>query len=279
MRIKSNLFYKVTSLWWAGAALSGFGAVSSVSVQNDVFVPATSSIHAGDSVVWHWDGDDHNVTSTSSPQDWKATATVSSTTFTFTNTFPSTGSFPYECTIHASIGMLGTINVTAAPTPPIVNITSPASGTLLEAPANVTLAATATDAGGTVTNVEFLVGSTLLKKVATAPFTATTNGLPAGSYVLSAIATASNGLSATNTVSLQVFNPVSLSSGAKLSLNQFQFTYTANIGVSYLVQRSTNLTTWVSMATNTATSSSASFSDSNATNSSAYYRVGVMPAN
>jgi plastocyanin/uncharacterized protein (DUF2141 family) len=367
MQIRSNVFYKVAAILCAGAALSGFAAVSTVSVQDDVFVPSSSSIHAGDSVIWKWDGSDHNVTSTSNPQAWKATPTESSTTFTFTNTFASAGTFPYECTIHASIGMLGTISVAAAVSPPTITITSPASGAMLPAPANVTIAATTTDAGGTVTNVQFLVGATLLKTVTSAPFSAVTNGLPAGSYTLSAIATDNNGLkatnmvgiqvlspptvsitspasgallaapanvtiaatttggsgtvtsvgflvgstvlstvtsapfsavtnglppgsytlsavatdnnglTATNTVSIQVFTPASLGNSIKLSATQFQFSYAATPGISYVIQQSTNLTTWVSIATNIATANPATYSDDNATNNPAFYRVQVLP--
>jgi plastocyanin len=277
MQISSNVFYKVATILCAGAALSGFAAVSTVSVQDDVFVPSSSSIHAGDSVIWKWDGSDHNVTSTSNPQAWKATPTESSTTFTFTNTFASAGTFPYECTIHASIGMLGTISVAAAVSPPTITITSPAPGAMLPAPANVTIAATTTGGSGTVTSVGFLVGSTVLSTVTSAPFSAVTNGLPPGSYTLSAVATDNNGLTATNTVSIQVFTPASLGNSIKLSATQFQFSYAATPGISYVIQQSTNLTTWVSIATNIATANPATYSDDNATNNPAFYRVQVLP--
>jgi plastocyanin/uncharacterized protein (DUF2141 family) len=372
MKILFKSFFAMAALMWLSSTYSRLaaGTVTTVSVQDDVFVPSSSSIHAGDTIVWHWDGSDHNVTSTSHPEAWTATATVSSTTFTFTNTFNTAGTFPYECTIHADIGMLGTINVAAAPTPPTVSITSPTntavfstpanvaitasasvsggtvtnvaffdgisllgsaetapfsftalnlavgdhsltavatadgvsatspvvnitvvatlspptvaitdpvSGALLAAPASVTIAATTTDTNGTVTNVLFLVGSTVLANITTAPFTAVTNNLPAGSYTLSAIATDNNGLTATNTVSIQVFTPISLGSSARSSGTSFQFSYPANSGLSYVVQRSTDLSNWISLSTNTATANPAIFSDTNATNNSAFYRVGLMP--
>lgn len=277
MRISSSLIYKVAVCWWIGAALSAGAAVSSVTVENDVFVPATSSIHAGDSVVWHWDGDDHNVTSTSNPQAWKASPTETSTTFTFTNTFNTTGTFPYECTVHASVGMLGTIKVAAALSPPAVTITSPASGVLLAAPANVTITANATDADGTVTSVEFLAGTSVLGTLTSAPYSAMADGLAAGNYTLSVIATDSNGLKATNSLSIQVFTPVSLGSSVAPSVNVFQFSYVADPGFSYLVQRSTDLSTWVSIATNTASSNPATYSDDNATNNPAFYRIRLLP--
>jgi plastocyanin len=262
-------FYTSAAFLWLSSTFSGMAATTTVSVQNDKFVPSISSINAGDSVVWHWDGSDHNVTSTSHPAAWTASATVTSTTFTFTNTFNTAGTFPYECTIHVTEGMLATINVAAALSPPTVSITNPVSGALFPAPASVTMGAATTDASGTVTNVQFLVGSTV--------FSNRTNNLPAGSYTLSAIATDNNGLKATNTVSIQVFTPISLGSGAKSSATGFQFSYPANSGLNYVVQRSTDLNDWISLSTNTATANPTIFTDGHATNNSAFYRVGLLP--
>jgi len=276
MQIPNKVFCAAAACLWLSATFSGVAAVTAtVSVQDDVFVPSSSSVHAGDSVVWLWDGSDHNVTSTSKPQAWTASPTKTSTTFTFTNTFNTAGTFPYECTIHADRGMVGAIHV--APSPPTVSITNPVSGALLPAPAIVTIGAAATDAGGTVTNVQFLLGSTILSNVTTAPFVAVTTNLPAALYTLTAIATDNNGLTATNTASLLVFTPISLGSGTKFSATGFQFSYAADTGFSYVVQRSTDLSHWLSLSTNIATVNLAIFLDSQATNNSAYYRVGLLP--
>ena len=278
MKILLKGFNILAALLWVGSAFSGRAAVTTVSVQDDVFVPSSSSIHVGDSVVWVWDGSDHNVTSTSHPAAWVASATKTSTTFRFTNTFNATGSFPYECTVHAADGMLGTIDVAAAapPPPPTITITAPVSGTLLAALANVTISATTTDSNATVTNVQFLVGSTVISNVTTTPFMATAGNLAAGSYTLSAIATDSNGLKATNSVSIRVFNPISIAGGASFSGSSFQFSYSANSGLSYVVQRSADLSQWISLSTNVATGSSETFTDTQAVNNSFFYRVGLL---
>ena len=84
--------------------------------------------------------------------------------------------------------------------PPTVSLTGPASGTSFAAPANLALAATAADLDGTVTNVAFYQGTTLLGNATSAPFTFTTANLFAGSYALTAVATDNNGLSATSSV-------------------------------------------------------------------------------
>ncbi len=175
----------------------------------------------------------------------------------------------------ARLGMVGSIIVAAAP--PTVTITNPASGALLAAPATVTIGVAATDAGGTVTNVQFLLGSTVLSNRTAAPFVAVAANLSAGIYTLSAIAAGDNGLKATNTVSIQVFTPISLGSLLKSSSADFQFTYSANAGFKYVVQLSTNLADWVALSTNSATTNSATFSDSGATNNPAFYRVGLLP--
>jgi plastocyanin len=277
MRIPFKTFCAVAAaLACLTPRLSVVGAVATVTVQNYVFVPATTNINAGDSVVWQWLGGTHNVTSTSNPPSWTATATVDSTTFTFTNTFNIAGTFPYECTVDARLGMVGSIIVAAAP--PTVTITNPLSGALLAAPATVTIGVTATDAGGTVTNVQFLIGSTVFSNRTAAPFVAVAGNLSAGSYTLSAIAADNRGLKATNTVSIHLFTPISLGSGLKSSSTDFQFSYSANAGFRYVVQTSTNLTNWVALSTNSATTNSAVFSDSDATNNPAFYRVGLLPS-
>jgi hypothetical protein len=72
---------------------------------------------------------------------------------------------------------------------------------------------------------------------------------------------------------------VVLTSFQRLTPSIFRFTYTANSGLRYVVQRSTDLTSaiWTSLNTNTATGSSVNFTNSNAPSSAAFYRVGRLP--
>jgi chitinase len=177
--------------------------------------------------------------------------------------------------------MKGTILVASPNVPPTVSITNPVSGTVFAAPANVTIQAPASDTDGTVTNVQFLVGSTVLSNAATAPFSAVTNNLAAGSYTLSAIASDNNGATATNQVTISVVTPVSvlLSAPQGLPPANFHFSYTANVGLRYIVQRSTNLLSpnWTTLVTNMAGSGSINFTDLNATFNPGIYRVGRLP--
>ena len=81
---------------------------------------------------------------------------------------------------------------------PTVSITSPASGTVLQAPGSVTLTATAADGDGAITKVDFYQGTTLVGTGTAAPYSATVSNLAAGSYSFTAVATDDRGGSATS---------------------------------------------------------------------------------
>jgi hypothetical protein len=84
--------------------------------------------------------------------------------------------------------------------PPTVSLTSPANGASFSSPASLTLTATAADIDGTVTNVAFFQGTTLLGNATGVPFIFTTANFYGGSYTLTAVATDNNGLSNTSSV-------------------------------------------------------------------------------
>jgi plastocyanin len=253
-------------------------AVVQVGTGGDHFVPAVTNINVGDRVIWSWTGLNHNTVSTNGL--W-GSATMGTGT-SFTNTFNNAGSFGYECTIHVAFGMTGAIVVSGAGNvPPTVSITNLTSGAVFATPASVTIRATASDSDGNVTNVQFRVGSTVIGNATAAPYAATTNNLPAGNYTLSAVASDNKGAMTTNSVAISVVTPadVVLSSFQWLNPSSFRFTYTANTGLRYVVQRSTDLTSsiWTSLNTNTAAGSSVNFTNSNTSSSAAFYRVGRLP--
>lgn len=175
--------------------------------------------------------------------------------------------------------MTGQVLVASVALPPSLAITNPLNGAVFAAPANVFIQAAVTNGSAAVTNVQFLVNNALLASENSAPFSATTNNVPAGAYMLKAIAEDGNGLLATNSVDISVVTPVTilLTNLSKPSGSDFQFDYSANIGLNYFVQRSADLTNWVSLATNTAAADSVPFDDSNATNTLDFYRVGLVP--
>ena len=268
-------------LFCVAVPFSGFGATANVTVKNPVvqgFVPATTNINAGDTVVWTWDVgfNSHNVTSTSIPQVWPPSPTQSGPA-TFSVTFTNAGTYPYECSIHF---FTGSIIVAAVNVPPSVSITNPSTGTVFSEPANVTIQASAADSAGTVTNVEFLVDATVLTNETAPPFSAITDGLAAGSYMLSAIASDNMGVRATNAIAISVVTSMPIViSAVQTSSTSFKFNYMAAPGLRYVVQYSTNLAApnWTAIVTNTAASNPQTFVDTNATNSPAFYRVGQLP--
>ncbi|HLX70010.1 MAG TPA: Ig-like domain-containing protein [Verrucomicrobiae bacterium] len=271
-------------------AQKSFAASTTVQVGlgGDVFSPPQVSISVNDSVIWNWQGIAHSTTSGTNgvPGDdngvpsglWDSTIIFSTPHF-FTNTFTSPGAFTYYCSEHYFLNMTGLVLVATASLPPSIAITNPANGATFSAPANVIIQATVTNGSTAVTNVQFLVNNALQASENSGPFSTTANGLAAGAYTLSAVAKDNSGLSATNSVNISVVTPVtvSLTNLTKSSGNDFQFSYSANIGLKYVVERSANFTTWTPLATNMAGSDPVIFDDPNATNSLDFYRVGRMP--
>jgi plastocyanin len=79
-----------------------------------------------------------------------------------------------------------------------------------------------------------------------------------------------------NFVNVSAVTPVAvvLTNPQKLSQTQFRFTYSANTGLTYIIQRSANLFALTNLATNVATSSSVNFTDNAALPGLNFYRVG-----
>jgi len=177
------------------------------------FTPSTVTIGVGDTVIWtNSVAVNHSSQSTTGANCtastfWDSTNVLAHTVFSITFTNYTAGTYNYMCRIgtHCSMGMKGVIiitNVVAGNQPPTVNITSPADGTLFASPASVAFQATATD-DGSVTNVQFRVGTTVITNDTVAPYTAATN-LPAGTYTLTAIAYDNLGVTATNSINITV---------------------------------------------------------------------------
>lgn len=92
---------------------------------------------------------------------------------------------------------------------PTVSITAPASNASFPAPATLSLAATASDPDGTVTNVAFFAGSNPLGNATASPFNLDWTDPPLGYYLLTAIATDNAGNTGTSApVAITIQNPV-----------------------------------------------------------------------
>ncbi|MBX9852226.1 MAG: cellulase family glycosylhydrolase [Cytophagaceae bacterium] len=106
------------------------------------------------------------------------------------------------------------VQVSATPPPtnkiPTASITSPANGASFTAPATIAINASASDADGTISKVDFYNGTTLLGSDATAPYSFTISNAAAGTYSLKAVATDNlnaTGSSAVVTVTVTSNNP------------------------------------------------------------------------
>ncbi len=118
---------------------------------------------------------------------------------------------------------------------PIVSITSPANNAAFTAPASITINASASETGGTISKVEFYRGSTLLGTSTTSPYTFTWTGVAAGTYSLTAKAYDGQAVPATKTstaVNITV-NPV-LSPTVSITspVNNASFTAPASITIN-----------------------------------------------
>jgi hypothetical protein len=160
---------------------------------------------------------------------------------------------------------------------PAVTITTPTNGMVFAAPAKVKISAAAALAVGTVTNVEIFANLVSLGSTKSAQFSVTTN-LAAGQYALTAVETA-GGISVTSlVVNISVVTPVAVAlSSPRMTGSQFAFDYTANPGLQYVVQYSTNLVNWQSLATNIPADNPVHFTNSLASDGAQYYRVGLLP--
>ncbi|MEO8427023.1 MAG: TIGR02597 family protein [Verrucomicrobiota bacterium] len=78
-------------------------------------------------------------------------------------------------------------------TPPSVNLTSPANGATFTAPATIVVGANASDSDGTVTQVEYYDGATLIGTATVSPYNYSWNNLSIGQHILTAKATDNSG--------------------------------------------------------------------------------------
>lgn len=208
-------------------------------------------------------------------------ASVTSKPFSFTANNLGAGSYALTAVEVAAGNFTTSSIVNFTVTAPIavgIGITNPAAGETFSAPANVAIQTALTN-GASVTNVQFYAGTTSLGSATNTPFDFT-NTFGAGSYLLTAVATAGGINTTSGAVGISVVTPVpvTLGNSSAVSSTNFEFSYPANVGLSYVVQLSTNLTgSWVSLVTNVAASNPVVFVDPNATNSAGYYRVGLLP--
>ena len=115
-------------------------------------------------------------------------------------TYPITYTYAGDATLNAAANASTSLTVTNLVPTPQVSLTSPTNNAIFITGANITIAASAVETGGSITNVAFYSGTTSLANVGAAPYTFGWSGVPPGNYKLTAVATDSLGAQATSSV-------------------------------------------------------------------------------
>ncbi len=170
----------------------------------------------------------------------------------------------------------GTVN-----NPPTVSITSPANGATFTAPANITINASASDTDGTITQVQFYQGTTLLGTDTSSPYSYTWSSVAAGSYNLTAKAT-DNGGAVTTSASVNITvtgtsvpNAPSNLTAAAISTSQINLTWTDNSSneSGFYIERSKKATSGFSQIATVGANVTSYQNTGLSANTNYYYRV------
>jgi glucose/arabinose dehydrogenase len=168
--------------------------------------PATIAISADAS-------DDGSVTKVDFYNGATLLGTDATSPYAFSWNSVAAGSYTLTAKATDNLGAVTTsapVNVTVNPasnTPPTVSLTSPTDGQTFTAPATVSLAAAASDPGGSVARVDFYNGPTLLATDTTSPYSFSWTNVAAGSFTLTAVATDNLGAQTTSAPATITVNP------------------------------------------------------------------------
>jgi plastocyanin len=238
-----------------------------VAVSGFTFSPSVSTVTVGDTITFSGLASFHTVTGSGTNEPFCGNAVQSSCTVTFN----AVGDFPFHCNPHRSFGMTGLVQVLGPNLRPTVTLTSPANGSVFAAPATISFAADARDQFGSVKNVRFIrpPSTSLGGLISAPPYVLTINNVAAGNYTYAAIVTdtsAGSGLSSTSAlVTVTVVTPTDIQLRSPVATpNGFQFDYTANPGLTYVIEGSVadgSPTPFVPLATNVATAAQMQFLD------------------
>ena len=137
------------------------------------------------------------------------TSTISPYTFNWSNV--PAGTYSLVATATDSNGVTTSsspVSVTVvAPSLPVASITSPANGSSLIAGSTLSITVNASETNGTIAQVQFFNGSTLLGTSTASPYTYNWSSVPAGSYSLTAVATDTTGVTVTSSAVTVTVNP------------------------------------------------------------------------
>ena len=180
--------------------------------------------------------------------------------------------------------MTGSVQVVGPNLFPFAKITSPADGSVFATGATFTVSADASDLFGRIASVRFVrAGVVNLGLDTESPYSLVVSDLPSGNNVITARVTDNTGLISTSApVNISVVAPfdIHLLSPAA-GVGGFQFDFTANPGLSYVIEGSENdgsPTPFVPLATNVANTNPMTFIDPDSgARSNRAYRVFRRP--
>lgn len=239
--------------------------------------PSTVNISEGEIVYWVEDDEDFGPYIISGP--WGNFATPGGLQFNAAGTYNYTASSAF-----GGGGWPGTVIVSpGVPNePPVVTITSPTNNAVFTAPATFAFEVEASDPNpDDLWDVEFWIDDVMVDDVYDPPYATTVTDLPAGTYTLMAIAWDYSYETATNSITITVVESSAIAlTVSGVVAGSFEFNATGlTAGKSHVLQTSTNLVSpanWVSVSTNVAVSSTASFTNAVAPGSH-FFRLLQLP--
>jgi chitodextrinase len=162
--------------------------------------------------------------------------------------------------------------------PPLVALTSPVNDSVFAPSSGVTLSATASDADGSITRVEFYAGATLLGATTAKPYSLAWTPAESGFYRFTAKAFDNGGASAESavvTATVVGSRPVIADPG-RLQTGEFKFKVLGPANRNYTVHVSDDLITWTVLKTVAATGNTFEISDPTATTARRrFYKVAI----
>lgn len=171
--------------------------------------------------------------------DGTPVATVTGYPYNATYKFLNTGSYQLSAQVTDNNGNTANsatvlIYVVNQP-PPVVNITSPATGNSVSVSSGVTVTANATSPAGTIASVQFFENNNPIGTSSAPPYTATFTPLSEGLYTLTAIATDSSGETTTSSSVVVEALPTTSGLGTTTYFGQYQGVGTASGTFAYIV--------------------------------------------
>ena len=123
--MKNKLLLFSALLFIATGSSATIHTVSAGGTDGYSFIPASLTMHPGDTIIWAWGNGSHTTTSTNIPPgaaSWNSNINTTTTSFMYVATVP--GTYNYQCSFQVAMGMTGSFTVTSPSGIPTVSKTS-----------------------------------------------------------------------------------------------------------------------------------------------------------